>query len=315
MAVKSTKRKVNFFEIITPADADSTFEQILCDISGLSVTERRHYQAGDNDEEFHQIHMFKPCSETSNMYQGIYMKCTANSITASSDTKVELKEAQLPTGYRPTYISHFVYSPQTGILSIESSQHAPKQLSMMRYVNYMQLACLKRDSIRFQARPIINDDVAKAIRASKGVRAFELTISSGELAAADKRGDWLGLMSRLSGKGNTGRLTIGLSGARGRGDMTEVMSVEELANEFENGEFSHVQFGAIRAELIYEQQAIAVNLLQNKIKSDIEVPVLGVSQYSSEIYSRIREVYATNRDQLTSALSTVAIRQYEQDKD
>jgi hypothetical protein len=312
--IKTTKRKVNFFEIITPGDADISFEQVLLDIANKPLEERRHFQSRVDMDEFHILYSFEKCSPESNMYQGIYMKCVINSITASNESAAELKEAKLPDGYRPTYMSHFVYSPQTGILSIESSQSAPKHLSLSRYHHFMQTEVLKRELVRFQVQAIIDEDIARIIRSADGVRAFEVAISSGELAAADKKGDWMGLASRLAGKGNTGKVTIGLSGSRGRGDMTEIMPKEQLAKEFENGEFKDVNFGSIRAELIYDQHAITVNLLQNKIKSDIEIPTSHLSKYTDQIFANVREVYESNKPILAQALTTVATRQYEADR-
>lgn len=312
--VKTAKRKVNFFEIITPDDADVSFEQVLLDIASKPLEERRHFQSGVDMDEFHILYSFEKCGPKSNMYQGIYMKCVINSITASNENEAELKEAKLPDGYRPSYMSHFIYSPQTGILSIESSQSAPKHLSLMRYHHFMQTELLKRELVRFQIQAIIDEDVARIIRSSEGVRAFEIAISSGELAAADKRGDWMSLASKLAGKGNTGKVTIGLSGSRGRGDMTEIMPKEQLAQEFESGEFKDVNFGSIRAELIYDQHAIVVNLLQNKLKSDIEIPTSRLSEYTNQIFANVREVYETNKPILTQALTTVAMRQYEADR-
>lgn len=311
--VKTTKRKVNFFEIITPDDADFNFEQTLIDITKTPLDQRRHFQSGIDTDEFHVLYKFEKCSTESNMYQGVYMKCSINSITASNERQPELKEAKLPEGYRPTYISHFLYSPQTGILSLESGQHAPKHLSLMRYITLMQTELLKREIIKYRLSPIVDEDMSRVIRSSEGVRAFEVTISKAELAAADKRGDWMNLLSRLAGKANTGHLTIGFNGARGRGDMTEVISTEDLAQEFENGEFKHVTFGAIRAELIYDQHAIAVNLLQNKLKSDIPMPTSNLSEHTAKIFTDMRKVYDDNRLILIQALSTAVMRQYEKD--
>ena len=83
--------------------------------------------------------------------------------------------------------------------------------------------------------------------------------------------------------------------------MTEVISTEQLANEFDKGEFKHVTFGSLRAELIYDQQAIVVNLLQNKLKSDIEVPTANIPNHSGDIFRQIIKRYEDNRKLLVPA--------------
>ena len=310
---KTTKRKVNFFEILPPDDADISFEDLLETIIKLPIEKRRHYQSGTDDEEFHQLHMFEKMTKDSNLYAGVYMKCTANSITASSETAAELQEASLPPGYRPSYISHFIYSPTTRIFSIESGQHAPKHMSLIRYINYMQSVVLKREMVKFIPQAIIDDDTASIIRSYDSVRAFELSITSAELKAADKSGSWMKILSLLGAKGNAGKISIGISGARKRGDMTPAFTTEQLASEFEKGEFKDINFGNVKAELLQDQQAVTVNLLQNKIKSDIEVPVFGLSKHTSEVHAAIKEKYGQNRDILVPALTGGVMDDYEKD--
>ena len=309
--IKTAKRKVNFFEILPPDDADISFEDLLTDIINLPIEQRRHYQSGTDDEEFHQLHMFEVMAEGSNIYAGVYMKCTANSITASSETASKLQEASLPTGYRPSYISHFIYSPTTRILAIESGQHAPKHMSLIRYINYIQSVILKRELVKFIPQAIIDDDTASIIRSYDAVRAFELSITSDELKAADKSGSWMKILSLLGAKGNAGKVSIGISGARKRGDLTPAFTTEQLASEFEKGEFKDLQFGNIKAELLQDQQAVTVNLLQNKIKSDIEVPVFGLSKHTNKIHEAIKEKYDQNHDILVPALTGGVMDDYE----
>lgn len=111
----------------------------------------------------------------------------------------------------------------------------------------------------------------------------------------------MGLISKLAGQVNAGKITLGFSGARKRGDMTEVISTEQLADEFDKGEFKHVIFGSLHAELIYDQQAIVVNLLQNKLKSDIQVPIADISNHSSDIFKQIIDRYEKNKKLLVPA--------------
>lgn len=312
--IKKTKRKVNFFELLPPEDADISFEDLLTQIVGLPIEQRRHFQSGVDDDEFHQLYVFEKMTDQSNLYVGVYMKCSANSITASNESAIELKEASLPDGYRPSYISHFVYSPSTRILSIESGQHAPKHMSLIRYINFMQSVVLKRELVKFIPQAIIDEDTASIIRSYDAVRSFELSITSAELKTADKSGSWMKLLSLLGAKGNAGKVSIGITGARKRGDMTPAFTTEQLASEFEKGEFKDVNFGNIKAELIQDQQSVTVNLLQNKIKSDIEVPIYKISSHTDGIHKAIKDVYETNKDILIPALTGGVMDDYDKER-
>jgi hypothetical protein len=308
---KKLKRKVNFFEIMPPDDADISFEDLLSQIDGKDVDQKRHFQSGTVADEFHQLYMFEKLAEESNLYAGVYMKCSANSITASNESLAELKEESLPEGYRPSYISHFIYSPTTRILAVESGQHAPKHMSLIRYINYMQSVVLKRELTKFVPQAIIDDDTASIIRSYDAVRSIELSITSAELKAADRSGNWMNILSLLSNKGNAGKVSIGISGAKKRGDMTPAFSSEQLASEFDSGELSSLNFGSIRAELLQDEHAVTVNLLQNKIKSDIEVPVYRVSDYTASIHAAIKDVYELNKGILLPAVSGGVMDDYE----
>lgn len=311
---KYTKRKVNFFEIIPPEDSDTTFEDILSQTMQIDMQSRRHAQSGTDDDEFHQLYMFDKLSDTSDLYAGVYMKCSPNSITASNEEQVELRDASLPEGYRPSFISHFIYSPSTRILSIEAGQRAPKQLSLIRYIHYMQSTVLQQEQVRFVAQAIIDEDMAGIIRSSDGVRSLELSMTSAEIRSTDARGGWMKILELLSTKGNAGKVSIGITGARKRGDMTPAFSAETLANEFENGEFKDKNFGSVRVELLYDQHAIAVNLLQNKIKSDIEMPVYKLAKHTGQIHQAIKKVYEDNKEILIPALTLKYRDEYDKNR-
>lgn len=274
----SRNRKVNFFEIINPEGCDRKFEEIMCDIMNIPLENRKHFQSDVDLDEYYVLSEFDKVNDNSNLYKGIFSKCSVNSITASNEGRDELKESKIDEGYRPAHISHFIYSPSKRILSIESSQQAPKQ-----------------------PYPIIDENMANVIRSADGVRAFGFSLSCDELMSIDKNGNWMGLISKLAGQVNAGKITLGFSGARKRGDMTEVISTEQLANEFDKGEFKHVTFGSLHAELIYDQQAIVVNLLQNKLKSDIQVPTADISNHSSDIFKQIIDRYEKNKKLLVPA--------------
>lgn len=297
----SRNRKVNFFEIINPEGCDRKFEEIMCDIMNIPLENRKHFQSGVDLDEYYVLSEFDKVNDNSNLYKGIFSKCSANSITASNEGRDELKESKIDEGYRPAHISHFIYSPSKRILSIESSQQAPKQPSLLRYCLYMQANILQRELIKFECYPIIDENIANIIRSANGVRAFEFSLSCDELTSIDKNGNWMGLISKLAGQVNAGKITLGFSGARKRGDMTEVISTEQLADEFDKGEFKHVTFGSLHAELIYDQQAIVVNLLQNKLKSDIQVPTADISNHSSDIFKQIIDRYEKNKKLLVPA--------------
>jgi hypothetical protein len=298
------QRKVLFFSIETKEgdieDQTTPFEEVCRSIMRLSPAQRMHQIAQAGPDEFLRLYMFEKRPAGSDFYSGVFVRYRVNNITAGSEAADELRDTHLPEGYRPTEITHFVYSPQTRILSVEYNHNGPKHIQFINYINVMQSKA-GREVIYYIPEVISHPDVVEEIRQTEYIKTIELTIPKAEIPSLAQKNDWYKAFLAAANVGNAGTITVKISGSKKRGDKTPLMSSSELASSLENDDIDLGIFGTAKVEAMMTYGLETINLLQNKIDSTISIPSTDTATHLDEVFEAIRTVYTANKELLVRA--------------
>lgn len=294
------KRKLHYFKVDKADDAAAPlekFESVLKEIVSLKPNQKGVVYGGDSGDII-RLTNFRSFSDH---YRGSIAKYRADHLLTGSLNDDRLEELALANGGLIVELTRFVYFPRTSIIAIEYNYSGPRATTLVWYVNCL-MQKVRSDPPSFDFLPVLHPDVLKRLESAKEIRLLELALPKERITGrATKQNDFIKALSAAATLGNTGQIGITLKGPRKRGDKTPLMSSRELVRMIRSGNLDLGMFGKANVRVVYEHQTEMINLLENKIQSEINIPgSIGLAR-EDEWFGAIVANYQVNRDLIIQA--------------
>lgn len=301
----SIEKKVLFFGIKQAereyGQEERAFEDSCKVVMQLDPTERRYKIPQAGPDEFLRLTSFEKPSENASYYAGTFVKYRSGNMTVGTEKEDSLTDHQLEAGLHPTEITHFIYHPDTHVLSIVYNHSGPKHLQLVKYVNfYQQTADL--DPVNYQVEVLYHPDVLSELNRAEYIKTFEIAIPRYEIPNDIQSGDIFKALLAAANIGRPGRVAVKVFGPAKRGDRSPLMTGRELIEKLDNDSIDLGIFGTAKVEAMMEYGMDTINLLQNDIDSTIQMPSNNQVENAGEIYSNLHSVYVVNREMLMVAM-------------
>lgn len=286
-----TKHRVHFYKINT-IDRDinqvpETFEQICSEVVNLPVSQKSlELTSGAS----YRLNYFE---RKNDHYRGKIVKFRTDQMITGSTSDDELLDFQLSEGKKFTEVSHFIYSPQTGILTLEYNHSGVRHGMFMRYLNAAQ-ATYRSDSIMLIAELLMHPDVIQKIEEARRIKSLTIGMPVSKIPSDLEQHNLIKGLLAGSKFGNPGQVSLTLTGAKKRGDTTPLISTEGLMTAISNKDVDLDIFGKVDIEIATDFGSEVVNLLENKLEAFKEWTVPISNENANRWFDNITEMYQGN---------------------
>ncbi|HYG83272.1 MAG TPA: hypothetical protein VD907_00140 [Verrucomicrobiae bacterium] len=293
------QHKVHFFRIAAHdhnfAARPHIFEEVCQEIFELPVEDK---SLEISNEDSYRLNYFQKVSDH---YEGKVVRYRTNHMITGSLSDDQLSDFTLANGQKFTEVTHFIYTPETRILSFEYNHRGPRYAQFMRYLNTVQQR-YKTDGYQFEAEVLLHPNVVQKLSEARRIKSLTLGLPVSKIPNKFEKNNLLAGLAAGAQLGNPGQIELRLIGARKRGDTTPLISAEGLMNAIESGQVDLGLFGKANVEIVTDFAAETVNLLENKLEAfkDWNVPI--TSQNAHRWFADIKELYQRNKSQLLIAM-------------
>lgn len=298
-----TKHKVHFFAIDTfdrtIADNPTAFETVCQEIFTLPVAQKTLEMS---DSVAYRLSYFQ---KTGDHYQGKIVKYRTNNMITGSLSDDALSDLTLEEGRAFAEVTHFIYSPETKVLSFEYNHNGPRYGMFLGYINAIQ-ARYRADTIQFVADLLLHPDVAQTLLDAKRIKSLTVGLQVARIPAQIERSNLLRGLAAAAQFGDPGQVYVTISGSRGRGDASPLMSPEGIVRAIQNREIDLGLFGKAEVEVVTDFGSDTVNLLENKLEASKEWHTPITNHNAHRWFDDIKELYQRNKPVIDVALEAYA---------
>lgn len=230
-------------------------------------------------------------------YEGKIVKYKTGSMVTGNVSDDILNDLTLDEGSKFAEVTHFIFSPITGILSFEYNQSGPRYAMFVRYINAVQ-AAIDADVVLFVAEPLFHPDALQQLDAATEVKALRISIPTNKIPDHVEQNSVLSGLRAASKFGNAGQLELTIKGTKGRGDRTPLMTTDALMTSIRDQTIDLGLFGAVDVSVATDFGPQVINLLENKFESSKEWSTPITNESAPRWFSDILSFYQTNKDDL-----------------
>jgi len=300
--MRVARHKVHFFGIETLQrdikDRPGIFETVCAEILTLPITEKS--LEIDSNVSL-RLNYFK---KTNDYYEGKLVKYRTNHMMTGSLDDDTLTDFRLENGKKFTEVTHFIYTPETGILSFEYNHNGPRHAMFMRYLNSVQTR-YRTDTVQFIADLLVHPDVVQKLHEATRIKSLTIGLPVSKLPTELDRNNLLKGLFAASQFGNPGQVFITLAGARAKGDQTPLISLDGLMSSLDSRYIDLDLFGKVDVDIATDFGSEVVNLLENKLEAFKDWNVEITSETAPRWFGDIRELYQSNKPLLLKALGAL----------
>jgi hypothetical protein len=296
------RHKVHFFGIETLQrdikNQPGIFETVCAEILARPVAEKSLEL--DSSVSL-RLNYFK---KTNDYYEGKLVKYRTNHMMTGNVDDDTLTDFRLEGGKKFTEVTHFIYAPETGILSFEYNHNGPRHAMFMRYLNAVQTR-YRADTVQFVADLLMHPDVVQKLHEAKRIKSLTIGLPVSKIPTELDRNNLLKGLSAAAQFGNPGQVFVTLAGPRVKGDQTPLISLEGLMSSLDSRYIDLDLFGKVDVDIATEFGSEVVNLLENKLEAFKDWRVDITSETAPRWFGDIRELYQHNKSLLVRALGAL----------